>query len=535
MKIKQQASVHNRFDVKVIDALSGDIKQTAVGYNVILNTYFSNRLLGSPSSGSPLIQIAVGNGSGTPAVTDTELFNQISRKEPITLETSYAYPTSYIVKQIKLEANELNGHTITEVGFMHTYTGGLGGGTRYYRPTTHAMLQDSEGNPIAILKTDTDIVYINATFFVSYTPSGFGSNGIYPKPENNFLVRWLMGESAGNHRIRFSRFPLESSSELEQNYTADKTYTFPNAGGDMETYQKDIGVITFLDTESNNQLIKHFGVAGIGAFSFPNAEVFPDYPVNQLILGEGDGVTSQFNIKSPLIKSGSVRIYIDGEEMSSGWTADTESNCFDRVENYHTASMTVQDEGITFGDIDTRNPAFNYDYGDPMAWWTCTDRTFYPSSCTVSETTPIFIDFKKPKVCNRLRIRVTIPAARKEDLTIQYSHNNEVWQDVTNLVDLSTQNYTFDEVSAQYWRVFVKGANNTIYNWTYYLYNSNLSEYQGQVFRSTFFLGRSVPGLMFDEPVAAGKTITASYLLDHPYKTENNLLRFTYSIQLQRG
>jgi hypothetical protein len=48
MKIQERAVLHNRFDVKVVEAVSGKIKQTAVGFNVITNYYFNSRLTGSP-------------------------------------------------------------------------------------------------------------------------------------------------------------------------------------------------------------------------------------------------------------------------------------------------------------------------------------------------------------------------------------------------------------------------------------------------------------------------------------------------------
>ncbi|MGI6745439.1 MAG: hypothetical protein ACOX45_04630, partial [Acutalibacteraceae bacterium] len=167
------------------------------------------RLTGSPiSKTSDLFRyIAIGTGTGTPAVTDTALFSQLIRKEVTTLETVYEYPTSHTTKQIKLEATECNGSTITEVALVGVYSGTL---TNSYYIMSHAMLQDSEGNQIAIAKTDTDVVYITATFYVTYTPSGFGSNGIYPKPENNYLVRWLLTRQHGRDRSLFTFFRLST-------------------------------------------------------------------------------------------------------------------------------------------------------------------------------------------------------------------------------------------------------------------------------------------------------------------------------------
>ncbi len=72
------------------------------------------------------------------------------------------------------------------------------------------------------------------------------------------------------------------------------------------------------------------------------------------------------------------------------------------------------------------------------------------------------------------------------------------------------------------------------YNWSYSIIRSSILR-DGQSYCCTFFLGKSVPGLKLTNPPAAGETITASYAIEYPFKTENNLLRFTCSIQLQRG
>ena len=762
MKIQEKAILHNRFDVKVVDAESGKVKQTAVGYNVILNYYFSSRLLNTPhyKTSNLLTYISIGTGTGIPAVTDTSLFNFLTRKEVTTLETVYDYPTSYTTKQIKLEATECNGHNITEVGFQ-SYRSATFGGTYYQM--THAMLQDSEGNQIAIAKTDTDVVYITATFYATYTPSGFGANGIYPTAENNYLLRWLLTGTTDNY-VRFSRFPLEYSSDMSVKFHGSKNYTFSNGEGNIETYQYDLPVVTFLDSECNNRIVKHLGVAGVGAFTFPNHEVFPPYRVNHLVIGEGDGETAEFNVKAPLIQAGTARVFIDGEELTEGidFVVDYENNCGDWYENYHTAGMTCKDVGITFGDLALKTPYSGRNYRDPIAWWDCYDDAMYPSSCTVNDENPILIDFGTAKACNTLKIDIlTVPSARLDTLKIQYSANGANWTDVSNLTR-TVQVWQFTEVSARYWRAFLSGegnatvvvtssgmtgspmtlsvpvessdtadivaskikvaiednenittlydvsvsdadviltakapatnisnlnialsngtcagltavstsanttagvaavrqqehvyvtgtigtagnaavvvtaegmanspitlsvpvasgdsaatvatkvnaaleensditdfftispangryvrltakvaadndptlnisiANDTCtgltaiptstldasgnpgtkqvetltvagrvsYNWSYSLYYQSLPTRDGQSFGTTFFLGKTVPGLKFTEPPAAGTAITASYALEYPFKTENNLLRFTYSIQLQRG
>lgn len=529
MDIKQKVLLHNKFDVKVVDAVTGEVKQTAVAYNVITNYYFNSRLTGSPLSKTTnlLTYIAIGTGTGTPAITDTALFSHLTRKAVTTLETVYEYPTSHTTKQIKLEATECNGKIITEVALEGYYSGTWS--TTYYI-MSHAMLQDSEGNQIAIAKTDTDVVYITATFYATYTASGFGNNGIYPIPEKNYLAAWLLTGSMDSY-LRFGRYPLEFSSDLETKYTSSKSYSFTSGTGSMENYQYDLPVITFLDSECNNRIVKHFGIAGFGAFTFPDHAVFPPYAIDHIVVGEGDGEKTEFNIRCPVIQPGTARVFVNDAELEAGidFTVDYESNCGDWYENYHTAQFSVFDENVSFGDLQTRAPATSYSYRDPLAWWNCYDSTKYPSTCYVTEANPIWVDLLSPKECNRLKLEIlTVPSSQIDNLVIEYSADNETWTAV--VAERSGQVWVWPIITARYWRVYIPG-----YNWSYSLYRTNIPTRDEQTFGPTFFIGKTVPGLKLTVPPAAGETVEASYAIELPFKTENNLLRFTCSIQLQRG
>lgn len=528
MEIKEKVLLHNKFDVKVVDSRTGEVKQTATAYNVILNYYFSSRLTNTPlyKYSDLLAYISVGTGMGTPAITDTSLFSLLTQKAVTTLETVYEYPTSHITKQIKLEATECNGAKITEVGFM-AYRSGTFSGTYYQM--THAMLQDSEGNQIAINKTDVDAVYINATFYATYTPSGFGDNGIYPKPENNLLVRWLLTGGYDSY-VRFSRYPHLYSSDLATKYTGSKNFTFTNGVGNMANYQFDLPVTTFLDAECNNRIVRHLGIPGIGAFSFPDHSVFPPYEVDHIVIGEGDGETTEFNIKCPLIQNGTPRIYVNNVELTAGtdFVVDCESNCGDWYENYHTAGFSAFDDNVRFGDIRTRTPSTSYSYYDPMAWWNCYESGKYPTYCQVTEATPIWVDLLAPKECNRLKIEtLTIISSQIDNLVIEHSSDNENWTAVE--AERNGQVWSWPLLTDRYWRVYIPG-----YTWNYSLYRTTTTR-DGASYGTTFFIGKTVPGLKLTNPPALGETITASYAIECPFKTENNLLRFTCSIQLQRG
>jgi len=122
----------------------------------------------------------------------------------------------------------------------------------------------------------------------------------------------------------------------------------------------------------------------------------------------------------------------------------------------------------------------------------------------------------------------TVPAAQIDNLKIQYSADNSTWTDVPGMTRAS-QVWSFTLTSARYWRVFIPA-----YNWSYGL-TTGTNTRDEQAFGTTFFLGKTVPGLKFITPPANGAAIEASYQLELPFKTSNNLLRFTCSLLLSRG
>ena len=274
--------------------------------------------------------------------------------------------------------------------------------------------------------------------------------------------------------------------------------------------------------------------------------MFPDYAVDHLVVGEGDGSTTEFNIKCPLIKAGSVHVFVGGKEVSpSEFEADCESNCVDTRENYYTAQMTCQDECVKFGDITERNPSSSW-YCDPMFWgpFPRSERLYY-EYCTIKEASPIWIDLGKPKPCNSLRVdNRAISDSILNKMVIEYSDDNETWTPVEYTMtqqpySSSSDYYRFYKwcwplVTARYWRMYSKG--NT---WYYYLFKDNTLGWRDNTpanyVKGTFFLGKSVPGLKLKNPPAAGETVEVSYKLDVPYKTENNIIRMTFSVALQRG
>ena len=286
-----------------------------------------------------------------------------------------------------------------------------------------------------------------------------------------------------------------------------------------------------LSSEGGTQAIRTFGFPNVGAFVFPDPSVMEQYVVQNRTLANGDGVKKDFNLGAPFIKSGTVRVFIDDVEQTPGvdFTVDYDSNGTDNYGNYHSAKMTLlyDREHVVWGD-EASKTRMSSSYYDPI----CMTRSLgggnlLPASCSVTAAKPIWIDFSEAKNCNTMKIvRLTIPAGKEDSMVIEHSDDNVNWTAVT--YTRTNQVYKFADVSARYWRVYISG-----YTWSYSFSGSTTLDGCESI-TASFFLGETKPGLHFVNAPANGTVITASYDLDVPYKTENNIIRITVVISLNR-
>lgn len=144
--------IHNRFDIQVKDAETMEVIQTAQAENIVLDRIYT-RLLNFQSY---FDQIVFGSGTGTLSASRTTLFTRIGNKAAVTESLVRSYPTSVWTRRIRLGTEEFNGQTIREVGISDTTT----------NINTHALITDSEGNPLEVEKTSLKIIDIYATVFV---------------------------------------------------------------------------------------------------------------------------------------------------------------------------------------------------------------------------------------------------------------------------------------------------------------------------------------------------------------------------------
>ena len=291
MNLQLNHKLHNRFDVEVIDAVTGKIKQIAVGYNTILNQFWT-RLFKNQAVWS---HIQYGTGTGTPSASDTGLFTYLggATASAATYDDShYAEGWSSFTKSITLDTQTAVGATLTEVGFA--------GASSNQALCTHALLEDMNGNPTTITKTDKDIVIIYATVYMHWDTEG--NNGIKFIPASH----WFGEYKASGSLVLGKAF---GSAQ----YTIASTGTTPVANSSNKTWTW--GTMRVTAADGNVGGVSHILLTDAGAF---DVDISGVYQITGESVGTGDGTQTEFSLAfdSPY----DITVYVDGVEVTSGIT-----------------------------------------------------------------------------------------------------------------------------------------------------------------------------------------------------------------------
>ena len=339
--IKEEAVVrvnlHNRFDIEVIDAATGKVRQRAQAENCILNALWT-RLL---SPNTYFNYIHYGTGTGSPAAVDTSLFSFLGYLTPMdTVYTNDAENNYFSCRKLgQLSETAAVGDTLSEVGIAYSTTSST--------LVTHAMLKDMNGNTITIHKTDTDVVNIYATVFVHYDATY--SNGdvvIMPYTFENYFWKYLCGTgeaaftnkrvivtTGGTYRVTMTLNGsaltcLGVSDNICKAYLASvtanvaaKTLTFnvprlavgdSNLGG-LRAFMFCWGYTSYSGGLGNTKTVPFLSV-NVGPSWFPGTTITGE------AIGTGDGITKDFATAFGYISSATIKV--DGVEQASGVTVD---------------------------------------------------------------------------------------------------------------------------------------------------------------------------------------------------------------------
>ena len=331
-----QMNIHNRFDIEVIDSQTGQIKQKAQAFNVICDTFWSKLFSQNQSQCS---DVCYGSGTGIPAKTDTRLFNYIGIASSNSADGAESYITMsnlstnmtacMVLKRVLLPGTSV-GVNITEVG--------IGQENICY---THAMLQDMNGNPISIYKTNTDLINIYARVYLHWVQDRdiflFRPDGGAPQTKNlidaillgysptqtswNYFVResysspyWVTGKNRLFNNIgTYNNIRIAKSTDLN----------YPNC--DLNNKRMTFPALRFETTDANydgfNMLALETGrynnyYWGTNILILTGGTIFPSANITSESVGVGDGATTKFKTKFDFPYN--AQVYVNGILQQSG-------------------------------------------------------------------------------------------------------------------------------------------------------------------------------------------------------------------------
>lgn len=274
--------IHNRFDIIPRDAKTMEIIQDEVGMaeNIVLDRMYTRLLAFS----SYFDQIVFGTGTGTLAPSRTTLFNRLGNKPAVAESLVRSYPTSIWTKKITLGTEEYNGNILTEVGISETTT----------NINTHALITDSEGNPLSVEKTNLRIIDIYATVFVEVY--AIDSGGFF---YGNGLRDYLTGGSAPASTLQLSD-ALSLEAERLTTLTATKT---------TDAVNKQVQLTVRFNEGHFNKDVRAIDAPGLGLrWVIPRTGIYTGTTKTNVELGTGDGSNQTFLLPNKEVTGLTVKV-----------------------------------------------------------------------------------------------------------------------------------------------------------------------------------------------------------------------------------
>lgn len=311
--IKPQVKLHNRFDFEFYDTKNGETLR-AHAENIVVNSLFTQRLVGSNSW---FYYISVGTGTGELSVSRSNLFSLLMHKAVIAVEDVYdTDTTAHSTKRAVFTESEAIG-VWTEVGI---YSANM---LNYL--CTHALISDSEGNPISINKTNTMIVTIYATVYSEALPPLSGS--YHESGSWNVMVGWplmiasadaigLYGMKTIDGKIAKSSIVRMRNATWNQDLANYRRYSSPLTFGTTMANRPIRGMAIIRATPNEQGYATSYS-GSAGGIILPHP-LFLSKDYTSIGIGTGDGATTEYDFPLDLIIPESETIYLGGVAQARG-------------------------------------------------------------------------------------------------------------------------------------------------------------------------------------------------------------------------
>lgn len=570
MKLSQEVGLHNKFLVVVEDVQTGEVKQEAWAYNLILDQGFNKILTGLTSRTSglgtagterlmlPIINtsvnseyryggyIHIGTGTGTLSAARTELFEFYKGyygNEHNTAWNQESMSGHYTLKVSIFPGEQFPG-PITEIG--------LASYSAKNTLSTHAILEDSEGAPVSISPGPYDQITIYATNYITlghgYTSEKVGFVGgpellgnffkaVFIDNKNPTFIYSNWGSSKYLIKVGCGVKPIKGEDKSVEKRIISKVLNYNDSKITIDNSLKRIlfDGIRFLPQEG---IASFRGVREIGMDQYvaikenDSTRAQQELPVFRSVLpipgvwtgkaieaeevGTGDGFQDCFGLKWGDIVPGSEEIYIQSR------SPELQSNSIDYVfnnisvpygENIGSYNYGIEGKG---GNVAAINNAVDGATNTSARL----DVTEMSGNSYYSEPGLIFW---YPTINYTDKLRVYQGSTGNKSIRafrFQGSNDLENW---TTIVSGEVSNtagwkvFSFAEVGYQYWRFIVDSSWGT---------NTLIDLYELEWLQTK-------PQVQFTVPPENGAAITANYAVDYIPKDENHVLdiSFTFSFK----
>lgn len=505
MNIEANIKFKNNYRLQHIDTITGETLHDLEFHNVVLDQII-DAVSGRGDSG-----IAIGNGSGIPSASDTQLFHEIKkfigRYDGVTGKWSKKNDNTLLFSvSVTIPANASEVYDISEVGVCFCND----------TLVTHALILDSEGNPITVKKKDTDKIILNCELYVT-----FESEGI-----ENFNIDGFLASSGGTLGIQYI-FGAATSLEAQRVSTitdyniylhCPSTYELPGSHFVADKNAKTITVNfgpSRMPEFSMPTYIKGITFGKLGTIKLPNEAIFPRYKVSNITVGIGDGETTKF--KCPLNyfiqESETIRVGAEEKIRNTDYTIDNEANQDELIE------LSAGNEAIISGGSYAGTgyvPLFRKPFGKISD-----DASGDLGPSMMNASNPLYLDFKEPAKLNTLRV----PSSSRGTFAL-FGRNTEEedWALIGQFTPNNENNhYNFDLC---YYR-YIKLTSTTEAPYLYAPKGGGYIDMYNTIEKckeGTYFIGYVGDGIEFTTPPPEGAAITMDAYTDLPFVSPNNVL-----------
>lgn len=303
----------------------GQVLQEVEVHNIIVDNFY----VALCSAQHLFSTCALGSGSKKPDPTDTKLENLLWSAGVVQHSEEYLTSADNLTRTFILQFNfpavpNYVG-TVKEVG-LYSSSSSL---------STHALISDSEGNPISIEKTALDDLTVTAR--ISVVRPGWESGQTWAFPLMFTFYNWL----DINQSVSRLYCTISGNGCPDAGSTLSGAVVWGNQTGQYDANSKTCSITgSFLPTISAQTYQDYVNTLSVGSLKIwlPNKDIFPVTTLQKLKLGTGDGATTDFAPVLPYWVPDSEVVYKNGVKQQRG--VDYFADPYHNTQKKKTAFMT---------------------------------------------------------------------------------------------------------------------------------------------------------------------------------------------------